>query len=74
MNIPCRPQVEDLRLSGACRVTDAGIDELMRCCPDLRRLALKMLPKERLAELEALKVKIREENLDLELITYGWKF
>nr|XP_027223256.1 uncharacterized protein LOC113815364 [Penaeus vannamei] len=67
-------QVEDLRLSGACRVTDAGIDELMRCCPDLRRLALKMLPKERLAELEALKVKIREENLDLELITYGWKF
>ncbi|XP_047496697.1 uncharacterized protein LOC125044219 [Penaeus chinensis] len=67
-------QVEDLRLSGAGQVTDTGIDEMMRCCPYLRRLALKMLPKERLAELEALKVKIREENLDLELITYGWKF
>ncbi|XP_071552860.1 uncharacterized protein [Panulirus ornatus] len=67
-------QVEDLRLSGAAHVTDAAIDDLLAACPRLRRLALKMLPKERLAELETLKLKIRNQNLDLDLITYGWKF
>ncbi|KAK8734931.1 hypothetical protein OTU49_005735 [Cherax quadricarinatus] len=67
-------QVEDLRLSGATQVTEEGIDNLVMSCPRLRRLALKMLPKDRLAQLESLKVKIRQQNLDLELITYGWKF
>ncbi|XP_066975838.1 uncharacterized protein [Macrobrachium rosenbergii] len=67
-------QVEDLRISGAARVTDAAIEELVDSCPNLHRLAFKMLPKERLADLEALKVKFRQDNLDLELITYGWKF
>ncbi|XP_045607875.1 uncharacterized protein [Procambarus clarkii] len=67
-------QVEDLRLSGASQVTEEGVDTLVASCPRLRRLALKMLPKDRLAQLESLKVKIRQKNLDLELITYGWKF
>lgn len=67
-------QAEDLRLSGARQITDAAIMDLLTACPRLRRLALKMLPKERLADLETLKITLREQNLDLELITYGWKF
>ncbi|KAK7069791.1 hypothetical protein SK128_006730 [Halocaridina rubra] len=66
-------EVEDVRLSGAVQITDMGINDMMTSCPSLRRLAFKMLPRERLAELETLKVKIRQENLDFELITYGWK-
>ncbi|MPC43472.1 hypothetical protein E2C01_037120 [Portunus trituberculatus] len=67
-------QAEDVRLSGARQITDGAIMDLLTACPHLRRLALKMLPKERLAELESLKVTLRKQNLDLELITYGWKF
>lgn len=67
-------QAEDVRLSGARQITNTAIMDLLEACPHLRRLALKMLPKERLAELESLKVMFRTQNLDLELITYGWKF
>ena len=67
-------KAEDVRLSGARQITDTAIMDLLTACPRLRRLALKMLPKERLAELEVLKVTLRKQNLDLELITYGWKF
>lgn len=71
---PSAAKAEDVRLSGARQITDDAIMDLLTACPRLRRLALKMLPKERLAELETLKVTLRRQNLDLELITYGWKF
>lgn len=67
-------QVVDLRLSGAKELSNDSVWSLLDYCPDLRRLALKMLPMERLAALESLKVQLRLDNIDVELITYGWKF
>ncbi|CAL4063888.1 unnamed protein product [Meganyctiphanes norvegica] len=67
-------QVIDLRLSGASKLSNESVWTLLDSCPDLRRLALKMLPMERLAALESLKVQLRMDNIDVELITYGWKF
>ncbi|XP_076060022.1 uncharacterized protein LOC143036494 [Oratosquilla oratoria] len=65
--------VEELKFSGARQLTDEIIVALVERCPSLRRLALKLLPKDRLAQLETLKTKFRQLNLDIDLITFGWK-
>ncbi|RXG55085.1 hypothetical protein Avbf_10784 [Armadillidium vulgare] len=63
-------QIEDIRLSRASGLSDKVIHLLTRECPRLKRLVLTMLPRERKGELELLKAYLKDNNVNLEIITF----
>jgi hypothetical protein len=65
------PSLERVTLRGACKLSNEAVFKLIKNYPCLQMLALKILPRDRLAELESVKTQLKAENVNVTLMTYG---
>ncbi|CAG0919175.1 unnamed protein product, partial [Notodromas monacha] len=64
-------RVQRLTLRGAYRLSNEAVMKLIQGFPELKMMAMKILPRDRLVEMEKLKTCLKEQNADVTLLTYG---
>ena len=65
------PSLARVTLRGAYKLSDQAVYKIVNSYQGLTLLAMKILPRERLSELENVKTQLKKENVNVTLMTYG---